>query len=123
MARFEGDPATVDAAIDEMTAFAASSDVPPDLASAKALLFVDRQSGGRLVMTMFDTEEAMCRGDAAMNAGQPRHAGRRSSVELHEVARELTLEHANNLTRRMRTLPSSAVRACVPPARAAPVEG
>ena len=54
-------------------------------------MLVDRQSGGRLVVTMFATEEAMRRGDAAMNAGQPRNAGRRSSVELYEVAGEMTL--------------------------------
>jgi len=91
VARFEGDPGAVDAAIEEMKAFAASGDVPPDLAGAKALMLVDRQSGGRLVVTTFDTEEAMRRGDAAMNAGQPRNAGRRSSVELYEVAGEITL--------------------------------
>ena len=65
--------------------------MPPELAGAKWLMLVDRQSGGRLVVAMFDTEEAMRRGDAAMNAGQPRNAGRRSSVELYEVAGELTL--------------------------------
>src|ERR1019366_10652076 len=84
VARFEGDPGTVDAAIEEARAVAASGEVPPELAGAKVLMLVDRQSGGRLVGTMFDTEEAMRRGDAAMNAGQPR-AGRRSSVELYEV--------------------------------------
>jgi uncharacterized membrane protein len=91
VARFEGDPGTVDAAIEEMRAFAASGEVPPELAGAKVLMLVDRQSGGRLAVTMFGTEEAMHKGDAAMNAGQPRNAGRRSSVELYEVAGELTL--------------------------------
>ena len=54
-------------------------------------MLVDRQSGGRLVVTMFATEETMRKGDAAMNAGQPRNAGRRSSVEFYEVAAEITL--------------------------------
>ena len=77
--------------IEEMRAFAASGEVPPELAGAKVLMLVDRQSGGRLAVTMFGTEEAMHKGDAAMNAGQPRNAGRRSSVELYEVAGEITL--------------------------------
>jgi len=59
--------------------------------NSRVLMLVDRQSGGRLAVTMFDTEEAMRKGDAAMSAGQPRNAGRRSSVELYEVAGEMTL--------------------------------
>ena len=55
------------------------------------LMLVDRQSGGRLVLTPFDTEESMRKGDAAMNAGQPRNAGRRSSVDFYEVAGEIAL--------------------------------
>ena len=35
VARFEGDPGTVDAAIEETRAFAASGEVPPELAGAK----------------------------------------------------------------------------------------
>jgi hypothetical protein len=91
VARFEGDPGNVDAAIEEARGFAASGNVPPELAGAKMLMLVDRQSGGRLVVAMFDTEEAMRKGDAAMNAGQPRNAGRRSSVEFYEVAGEIAL--------------------------------
>jgi hypothetical protein len=91
VARFESDPGSVDAAIEESRSFAASGNVPPELAGAKMLMLVDRQSGGRLVLTTFDTEEAMRKGDAAMNAGQPRNAGRRSSVELYEVAGEIAL--------------------------------
>jgi hypothetical protein len=91
VARFEGDPGSVDAAIHEARDFAASGNVPPELAGAKWLMLVDRQSGGRLVVAMFDTEEAMRKGDAAMNAGQPRNAGRRSSVEFYEVGGEITL--------------------------------
>jgi hypothetical protein len=74
-----------------MTAFAASGEVPLELAGAKVLMLVDRQSGGRLAVTIFDTEEAMRKGDAAMNAGQPRNAGTRSSVDFYEVAGEITL--------------------------------
>jgi hypothetical protein len=91
VARFEGDPGNVDAALEEARGFAASGNVPPELAGAKMLMLVDRQSGGRLVVTMFDTEEAMRKGDAGMNSGQPRNAGTRSSVELYEVAGEVAL--------------------------------
>ena len=91
VARFESDPGNVDAAIEEARSFAASGNVPPELAGAKMLMLVDRQSGGRLVLTTFDTEEAMRKGDAAMNAGQPRNAGRRSAVEFYEVAGEIVL--------------------------------
>jgi hypothetical protein len=48
VARFESDPGNVDAAIEEARSFAASGNVPPDLAGAKMLMLVDRQSGGRL---------------------------------------------------------------------------
>jgi hypothetical protein len=37
--------------------------------------------------------DGMRKGDAAMNAGQPRNAGRRSSVEFYEVGGEITLSH------------------------------
>lgn len=91
VARFEGDPATVDVAIEETRTFAASREVPPELAGAKMLMLVDRQSGARVMVTTFDTEEAMRNGDAAMNAGNPANAGRRTSVEFYEVAGELAL--------------------------------
>lgn len=91
VARFEGDPENVDAAIEEARNFAASGDVPPDLVGAKMLILVDRQSGARLMMATFETEAAMRKGDAAMNAGNPAHAGRRTSVEFYEVSGEIAL--------------------------------
>jgi hypothetical protein len=91
VARFEGDPGTVDAMFEEAKGFAASSDVPPDLRGAKMLMLVDRQSGARLMIAMFDTEEALHKGDAAMNAGNPENAGKRTSVEFYEVAGEVAL--------------------------------
>jgi hypothetical protein len=53
VARFEGDPGNVDAAIEEARGFAASGDVPPELVGAKMLMLVDRQSGARLMVAMF----------------------------------------------------------------------
>jgi hypothetical protein len=40
---------------------------------------------------MFATEEALRKGDAAMNAGNPGNAGKRTSVEFYEVAGEIAL--------------------------------
>lgn len=91
VAKFESDPANIDAAIDEARSFAGSGNVPAELAGAKMLMLADRQSGSRLTVAMFDTEQAMRKGDAAMNAGQPRHAGRRASVEFYEVVGEVVL--------------------------------
>jgi hypothetical protein len=91
VARFEGDPAEIDARIEETRGFAASDGLPPELRGARGLLLVDRESGGSLMVTMFDSEEAMRRGDAVMNAGQPQHAGTRSAVEFYEVGAELRL--------------------------------
>lgn len=90
VARFEGDPAEIDARIEEMRGFAASDTVPPELRGPRGLLLVDRESGRSLVVTIFDSEEVMRRGDAAMNAGQPQHAGTRSAVEFYEVGTELS---------------------------------
>ena len=60
-----------------------SGGLPPEFADAKFLLLVDRESGGALGVTLFDTEEAMRKGDEAMNAG-PGNAVSRSSVEFYE---------------------------------------
>jgi hypothetical protein len=91
VARFEGDPGSLDAAIEEAREFAGSDDMPPALAGARWMMLVDRESGARLVVALFDTEQAMRDGDAAMSAGQPRNAGKRTSVEFYEVAAELAL--------------------------------
>jgi hypothetical protein len=84
VARFEGDPEDIDARVERLRSAVESGDLPPELAEAKFLLLVDRESGGALGVTLFDSEEAMRRGDEAMNAG-PGNAGSRSSVEFYEV--------------------------------------
>jgi len=78
-------------AVEEAEGFAASSDVPPELRGAKMLILADRQSGARLMIATFVTEEALRKGDAAMNAGNPARAGKRTSVEFYEVAGEIAL--------------------------------
>ncbi|HEV8179226.1 MAG TPA: hypothetical protein VGP54_02855 [Gaiellaceae bacterium] len=84
MARFEGDPADVDARVQRLRSALDAGSVPPQLADAKFLLLADRESGGMLGVTLFDSEKAMREGDEAMNAG-PGNAGNRSSVEFYEV--------------------------------------
>ena len=84
LARFEGDPGDVDARIERLQALFDSGGVPPELADAKFLLLVDRTSGTALGVTLFESEDALRRGDEAMNAGAG-HAGTRTDVEFYEV--------------------------------------
>lgn len=83
VARFEGDPADIDARIERLRPVLESGP-PPGLEGAKFLLLVDRESGNAIGLTLFESEEAMSRGDAVMNSG-PGHAGSRSMVEFYEV--------------------------------------
>ena len=48
------------------------------------LLLVDRASGGMLGVTLFDSEDAMRKGDEAMN-DRPGNAGSRRAVGFYEV--------------------------------------
>ena len=85
VARFEGDPADVDIRIEKLRALIDADEMPAGMDGAKLMLLVDRGSGGMLGVALFDTEEALRTGDAAMNAG-PGNAGNRSSVDFYEVA-------------------------------------
>lgn len=84
VARFEGDPGNIDERIGRLRALIKAGDLPSELADAKVLLLVDRESGGMLGVTLFNSEEAMRTGDKAMNAG-PGNAGSRTAVEFYEV--------------------------------------
>ena len=84
VARFEGDPADVDDRIRRLRGMIDAGGLPPELATAKLLMLVDRESGGMIGVTLFESEEAMRKGDEMMNAGQG-HAGSRSAVEFYEV--------------------------------------
>ena len=83
VARFEGHPADVEVRIERLRATLAGG-LPPELADAKLLVLVDREGGGMVAVTLFDSEEAMRRGDEAMNGG-PGNAGSRASVDFYEV--------------------------------------
>jgi hypothetical protein len=84
IATFESDPANIDAAI-EMVRTEVAGDTPPGLEGAKMLMLVNRETGKGLGVTLFDSEEAMRRGDAALNAMSPGATERRTSVEFFEV--------------------------------------
>jgi hypothetical protein len=48
-------------------------------------MLVDRKTGKGMGITLFESEEAMRRGDAALNAMDPGSTERRTSVEFYEV--------------------------------------
>ena len=84
IATFESDPANLDDAID-MVRSEVSGDTPPGLEGARMLMLVDRTSGKGLGITLFESEEAMRRGDEALNAMSPGATERRTAVEFYEV--------------------------------------
>ena len=85
VARFESDPTRVDEAIELVRGEVQSDEVPEGLEGAKMLMLVDRQSGKSIGITLFDSEDAMRRGDEALNAMSPGDTERRTSVEFYEV--------------------------------------
>jgi hypothetical protein len=84
VATFQSDPAKVDDAI-TMVRAEVEGETPEGLEGAKMLMLVNRETGKGLGVTLFDSEEAMRRGDAALNAMNPGASERRASVEFYEV--------------------------------------
>lgn len=85
VATFESQPENVDDAIAMVRAEVASGETPPGLEGAKMLMLVNRETGKGLGVTLFDSEDAMRRGDEALNAMSPGTTERRTSVEFYEV--------------------------------------
>jgi hypothetical protein len=85
IATFESDPATVNDAINMVRAEVESGGTPPGLKGAKMMMLVNRETGKGLGVTLFETEEAMRRGDEALNAMSSGASERRTSVEFYEV--------------------------------------
>jgi hypothetical protein len=85
IATFESDPANVDDAISMVRAQVESGETPPGLEGAKMLMLVNRKTGKGVGITLFESEEAMRRGDEALNAMNPGGTERRTSVEFYEV--------------------------------------
>ena len=84
VATFESDPTKIDDAID-LVRSEVDGPVPAGLEGAKMLMLVDRKSGKGVGITLFESEEAMQRGDQALNAMDPGSTERRVSVEFFEV--------------------------------------
>ena len=84
VATFESDPADVDRAV-EMVREEVQGDTPSGLEGAKMLMLVNRETGKGVGITLFDSEDAMRRGDEALNAMSPGGTERRTSVEFFEV--------------------------------------
>jgi hypothetical protein len=85
VATFESDPSRVDDAISMVRSQVESGDTPAGLEGAKMLMLVNRATGKGLGVTLFESEEAMRRGDEALNAMNPGGSERRTSVEFFEV--------------------------------------
>jgi hypothetical protein len=84
VATFESDPAKVDDAI-ALVRSQVAGDAPAGLEGAKMLMLVDRASGKGVGITLFESEDAMRRGDEALNGMNPGSTERRVSVEFFEV--------------------------------------
>jgi hypothetical protein len=85
VATFESDPGNVDDAISMVRAEVESGTTPAGLEGAKMLMLVNRESGRGLGITLFESAEAMRRGDEALDAMNPGTTERRTSVEFYEV--------------------------------------
>jgi len=84
VATFQGDPASVDDSIARVRGDV-EGNPPPGLEGVKLLMLIDRTVGKGVGITLYETEEAMRRGDEALNAMNPGAAGSRTSVEFFEV--------------------------------------
>jgi hypothetical protein len=84
VATFESDPARVDEAI-ELVRSEVQGETPAGLEGSKMLMLINRETGRGLGVTLFESEEAMRRGDEALNAMSPGATERRTSVEFFEV--------------------------------------
>ena len=85
VATFESDPARVDDAIEMVRGEVSAEETPEGLEGAKMMMLVNRETGKGLGITLFESEEAMRRGDEALNAMSPGASERRTSVEFFEV--------------------------------------
>jgi exopolysaccharide biosynthesis protein len=76
----------LDEAIEQVKDEVENDKRPPGLEDAKGMMMlIDRDSGKSIGITMFETEEALQRGDEALNAMSPTGGGSRSSVEFYEM--------------------------------------
>ena len=84
VATFQSDPGRLDDTV-EMVRKEVAGETPEGLKGARMLMLIDRESGKSIGITLFDSEEAMRRGDQALNAMDPGSTERRTNVEFYEV--------------------------------------
>jgi len=76
----------IDAAVEQVKGDVENDNRPPGLEDAKGMMMlVNRESGKSMGIVMFETEEALKRGDAALNEMSPSDNSKRSSVEIYEM--------------------------------------
>jgi exopolysaccharide biosynthesis protein len=76
----------IDQAVEQVKGDVEDNNRPPGLEDAKGMMMlVDRKSGKSMGIIMFETEEALKRGDEAMNAMSPDDGSTRTSVEFYEM--------------------------------------
>ena len=85
VAMLQGDSANIDGMIERVRGEVESGTMPEGLEGAKMMMLVDRATGKMLGITLFESEDAMRRGDEALNAMDPGEGARRTSVEFYEV--------------------------------------
>ena len=76
----------VDETIAQVRSDVENDNRPPGLEDAKGMVMgVDRATGKSIGIIFFETEEALKRGDEALNAMSPTGGGSRTSVEFYEI--------------------------------------
>jgi hypothetical protein len=76
----------VDATIKMVKSDVENDNRPAGLEDAKGMMMlVNRETGKSMGIVMFETEDALKRGDEALNAMSPSGGGTRSSVEFYEL--------------------------------------
>jgi hypothetical protein len=76
----------IDEAIEQVRNDVRTDNRPPGLEDAKGMMMlVNRDTGKSLGIVMFETEDALKRGDEALNAMTPTGEGSRTNVEFYEM--------------------------------------
>jgi hypothetical protein len=86
IATFAGDPAGIDQMLEGIREDVENDNRPPGLEDATGvMILVDRATGKSLGITFFPDEEALKKGDEALNKMSPDGPSSRQSVEFYEV--------------------------------------
>jgi hypothetical protein len=93
VARFEGGEADALRRASKEVNSQAASGPPPGVPAVGLLMLIDPESGRSISVSLFNTEEALSKGDEALNEMNPSgpDVGRRVSVESYEVGVDIRL--------------------------------